>query len=739
MKLSKINFNLIYCGLCVMGIFGCSNFEIAEDMDKPVPPIAKKIEKQLVDNGDVRIDNYYWMKLTDEQKNSGNPDEQTTNVLGYLEAENNYTEEVLGHTADLQEELYKEIIGRIKQTDESVPYESNGYWYYSRYEEGNEYPIYCRKKDSLDSDEEVILNVNEMAEGHEYIQVSGLRVSPDNKMLAFSVDTVSRRRYTIYFKNLENGEILDTTIPNTSGGAVWPMDNHTVFYTSKDPVTLLQNKVFRHKIGTDSKNDQLVYEELDDTFYTGIYRTKSDKFLVIWSNSTLTNYFQILEAENPDGKFREFYKREKGHEYRIDHYENKFYITTNWDALNFRLMETPDNATDKENWKEVIPHREDVLLSGVEVFKKWLVVNEREKGLRQLRIINQQSKEEHYLDFGEQAYTAYVSTNRVYDSEILRYGYTSMTTPNSTYDYDLNSRKKELLKQQEVVGGYNSDDYITERLYGEARDGTLVPISLVYKKGLEKNGDNPLLLYGYGSYGATIDPRFSSIRLSLLDRGFIYAIAHIRGGQMLGRQWYEDGKMFKKKNTFTDFIDCGEYLIKQNYTNTDKLFAMGRSAGGLLMGAVVNMRPDLWKGVVAGVPFVDVMTTMLDETIPLTTGEYDEWGNPNTLESYEYMKSYSPYDQVGTHEYPNMLVTTGLHDSQVQYWEPAKWVAKLRDMKTDDNELLLKTNMDAGHGGASGRFERYKITALEYAFFLYLLEEEGVGDGDGEEKTGAGD
>jgi oligopeptidase B len=691
-------------------------------MNKPEPPIADKVEKQLVANGDVRVDNYYWMKLSDEEKNAENPSEQTQKVLDYLNDENGYTDQVMGHTDSLQDALYNEIVGRIKQTDESVPYLSNGFWYYSRYEEGNEYPIYCRKKGSMDSDEEVLLNVNEMAAGHDYYNARGLSVSPDNKILAYGVDTVSRRRYTIYFKNLENGETMSTFIPNTSGGTVWAMDNQTIFYASKDPVTLLQNKIFKHRVGSDTEGDQLVYEEKDDTFYTGIYRTKSDKFLIIWSGSTLTNHYQILEANSPDGEFREFHPRERGLEYSIEHYENQFYITTNWDALNFRLMETPDNATGKENWKEVIAHREDVLLSGVEVFKNWLVVSERATGLRQLRIINQNTKEEHYLNFGEQAYTAYVSTNEVYDSETLRYGYTSMTTPNSTYDYDLTSRDKVLKKQQEVVGGYNPDDYVTERLYGEARDGTLVPISLVYKKGLEKNGDNPLLLYGYGSYGATIDPSFSSVRLSLLDRGFVYAIAHIRGGQTLGRQWYEDGKMYKKKNTFNDFIDCGEYLIDQNYTNTEKLFAMGGSAGGLLMGAVVNMRPDLWKGVVAAVPFVDVITTMLDETIPLTTGEFDEWGNPNNLESYEYMKSYSPYDQVSAQEYPNMLVTTGLHDSQVQYWEPAKWVAKLRDMKTDDNILLLETNMEAGHGGASGRFQRYKVTALEYAFFLDLLE-----------------
>jgi oligopeptidase B len=728
MKNSSSKRTYLYYGMAIsLVIFSCTKTEMVEDVNKPAPPVAEKVEKLLVANGDTRVDNYYWMKLTDDQKNAVDRDEQTEKVISYLEAENNYTDEVLAHTDDLQKELFDEIVGRIKQTDESVPYESNGYWYYSRYEEGNEYPIYCRKQGNLEAEEEIMVNVNEMADGHEYYQLSALRVSPDNKTLAFAVDTVSRRRYTIYFKDLQSGEIMETTIPNTSGGAVWAMDNKTVFYTTKDPVTLLQNKIFKHKVGTDMQNDVLIYEEKDDTFYTGIYRTKSDKYLIIWAGSTLTNYYQILEADSPDGQFREFHPRERGLEYGIDHYENKFYVTTNWDALNFRLMETAENATGKENWKEVLPHRNDVLLSGVEVFKNWLVVSERTNGLRQLRIINQQSKEEHYLDFGEEAYTAYVSTNRVYDSEILRYGYTSMTTPNSTYDYDMASHEKELKKQQEVVGGYNSDDYITERLYAEARDGTEVPISLVYKKGLEKNGNNPLLLYGYGSYGATMDPSFSSVRLSLLDRGFVYAIAHIRGGQTLGRQWYEDGKMYKKKNTFTDFIDCGEHLIAENFTNTDKLFAMGGSAGGLLMGAVVNMRPDMWKGVVAAVPFVDVITTMLDESIPLTTGEYDEWGNPNELESYEYMKSYSPYDQVTAQDYPNMLVTTGLHDSQVQYWEPAKWVAKLRALKTDDNILLLETNMDAGHGGASGRFERYKITALEYAFFIDLANDETLG------------
>ncbi len=674
----------------------------------PIAPKAKKVEKKLTAHGHTRVDPYYWLN---ERENS--------EVIGYLEAENEYTDKVMEHTKEFQQTLFEEIIGRIKQTDESVPYRSNGYWYYVRYEEGKEYPLYCRKEGTLEADEVVMLDVNAMAEGHEYYQVVGLNVSLDNRWLAFGVDTVSRRQYNIFIKDLQSGEVLDPGVTNTTGGSTWANDNSTLFYTRKDEQTLRSFQVYQHKLGA-NEADKLVYQEDDETFNTGIYKTKSNEFLVIWSGSTLTSDYQILDANDPGNEFKPFSPRERGLEYFIEHFEDKFYIVTNLEAQNFRLMETPDDKTSKSNWKEVIAHRQDVLMESIEVFKNYLVVEERKNGLTNLRIIAQNTGEEHYLDFGEEAYTAYTSINREFDTELLRYAYTSMTTPNSTFDYDMKTKEKTLLKQQEVVGGYDPSAYETKRLYAKSRDGVNVPISLVYKKSLKKPAGNPTLLYGYGSYGATIDPTFSSVRLSLLDRGFIFAIAHIRGGQMLGRPWYDDGKLFKKKNTFNDFIDCAEHLLAEEYTEPGNLFAMGGSAGGLLMGAVVNQRPDLWKGVVAAVPFVDVMTTMLDESIPLTTGEYDEWGNPNEKDPYEYMLSYSPYDNVEAKSYPNLLVTTGLHDSQVQYWEPAKWVAKLRDMKSDNNRLLLKTNMETGHSGASGRFEPYKETALEYAFILDL-------------------
>ncbi|WP_222933139.1 S9 family peptidase [Fulvivirga aurantia] len=702
------NITLALFALLLCSMFASCNQKEDAEMNKPVPPKAEKIEKKLTAHGQTRIDNYYWMNDRNDPK-----------VIAYLEAENAYTDTVMKHTENFQEKLYDEIVGRIKQTDESVPYKKNGYWYYTRFEEGQEYPIHCRKKETLEAAEEVMLNVNVMAEGHEYFSVGGLNVSTNNELLAYGVDTVGRRKYTLYVKNLKTGQILDMSIPFTTGGSTWANDNQTLFYTKKDENTLRSNQIFKHRLGSKTE-DVLIYEEEDDTFYTGIYKTKSQKFLVIWSGSTLTNDYRILEADNPEGDFKPFTTREAGLEYSIQHFEDKFYVITNWNATNFKLMETPDTKTAKENWEEVIPHRKEVFLEGVEVFKKHMVIEEREKGNTNLRVINQETKEEHYLDFGEEAYTAYTSVNLDFDSELLRFGYTSMTTPSSVYDYNMRTREKTLLKQQEVVGGYNPDEYETKRLYAPSRDGVQIPISLVYKKSLKKAEGNPTLLYGYGSYGATIDPGFSSVRLSLLDRGFVFAIAHIRGGQLLGREWYEDGKMFKKKNTFNDFIDCGEYLIDSKYAIKEELYARGGSAGGLLMGAVINQRPDLFKGVIAAVPFVDVMTTMLDESIPLTTGEYDEWGNPNELESYEYMLSYSPYDHVSAQEYPNLLVTTGLHDSQVQYWEPAKWVAKLREMKTGDNTILLETNMDAGHGGASGRFKQFKETALEYAFILDL-------------------
>ncbi len=680
-------------------------------------PVAEKSPKELSGN---RVDNYYWMKLTDEQKNADQKDEQTQKVINYLNAENEYFKAKTSHTEELQKKIYHEITGRIKQTDESVPYKNNGYWYYTRYEQGQEYPIYCRKKETLTAPEQILLNVNELAKGHDYYSIRGLRVSEDNRLLAYAEDSVSRRRYTIYVKDLSTGKIMDEPVANTEGDITWANDNKTFFYTRKDPTTLRSRWIVKHKLGTSPASDLIVSEEKDETFSTGIYKTKSKKFLVISSGSTLTNHYQILDANAPDGKFKEFSPRERGIEYDIDHYKDKFYIVTNLEATNFRLMETPDTKTSKENWKEKIAHRKDTLLEGIEIFKNYLVISERANASTQMRIINQQTGNEHYLNFGEEAYTIYPSINLDFDTELLRYGYTSLVTPNSTYDYNMTTQEKKLLKQTEVVGGYNPEQYQTERRWATAKDGTQIPMSVVYKKGIAKDGSNPTLLYAYGSYGYSTDPVFSITLLSLLDRGFVYAIAHIRGGQEMGRQWYEDGKMFKKKNTFTDFIDCAEFLIDEKYTSPEKLFAEGGSAGGLLMGAVVNMRPDLFKGVIADVPFVDVITTMEDESIPLTTGEFDEWGNPKNPESYMYMLDYSPYDQVKPQNYPNMLVTTGFHDSQVQYWEPAKWVAKLRELKTDNNTLLLRTNMDTGHGGTTGRFKVYEEIAQEYAFILDL-------------------
>lgn len=683
-------------------------------------PIAKKQDFTIETHGDKRNDPYFWMRLTDEQKRAEKPDEHTQEVLDYLNAENDYMKNSLKDTEAFQEELYEEIVGRIKKTDESVPYLKNGYWYYTKYEETNEYPIYCRKKGTMDADEEVMIDVNVLADGHEFYQLGGLNVSPDNKLLAISEDVLSRRIYTIRFLNLETGEFLPDSIPNSTGGGAWASDNKTYFYTTKNKVTLLSEKVWKHKLGNDAANDQLVYEEKDTSFYIGVYRSKSGKFIIIYNSSTLVSDYHILESDNPDGEFRQFTARGQDHKYSIAHFEDKFYVLTNRDAKNFKLMEVADNQTSEEKWEEVIAHRDQVLLSGVDIFKNYLVVSERSNALTHIRIINQHTKAEHYIDFGEEVYVAHTGSNFEFDTAILRYNYSSLTTPTSTLDYDMGARTKELKKQQEVVGGHDPSEYVTERLFATAHDGTKIPMSVVYKKGYQKNGKSPLLLYAYGSYGHTVDPVFSSTRLSLLDRGFTFVIAHIRGGQAMGRQWYEDGKLLKKVNTFTDFINCGQYLISENYTSAQHLYAMGGSAGGLLMGAVVNMAPEIFNGVIAAVPFVDVVSTMLDESIPLTTNEFDEWGNPKSEEYYYYIKSYSPYDNVEAKDYPNMLVTTGLFDSQVQYWEPAKWVAKLRDMKTDDNVLLLYTNMDAGHGGASGRFKRFREIAMEYAFLLKL-------------------
>jgi oligopeptidase B len=706
--------------LLILFLSGCSTLKKEETNNEVQPPTAEKVPKELVAHGNKRIDNYYWMKLTDAQKNSELKDEQTQKVLNYLNAENDYLKAKLKHTEAFQESLYNEIIGRIKQTDESVPYLDNGYWYYQRYEEGQEYPIYCRKKGSLEAREEIILNVNDLAKGHSYCQVQGLSISENNNLLAYGVDTVSRRRYSIYIKDLTTGKVVDQPVPNTEGYVAWANDNKTFFYTKKDSLTLRSDRIFRHKLYTEPAKDPLIFKEDDDTFYTGIYKSKSDKYLIIWSSSTLTDSYQILNANTPDGKFALFTPRERGHEYSIYHFNDRFYIRTNLNAQNFKLMETPDTRTGKENWKEKIGHRQDTLLTGVETFRDYLVLTERAKANSHIRVIEQKTGKKHYIDFGEEAYSSFLSTNMDFNTDWIRYGYSSLTTPSSTYDYNMRTKEKKLMKRQEVVGGYNPEDYQTERLWATASDGTKIPMSIVYKKGIKKDGNNPTLLYGYGSYGSSTDATFASHRLSLINRGFIFAIAHIRGGQEMGRQWYEDGKLFKKKNTFTDFIDAAEFLVEEQYTKPENLYAMGGSAGGLLMGAVVNMRPDLFKGVVAKVPFVDVVTTMLDNSIPLTTGEFDEWGNPNQLESYMYMLEYSPYDQVKAQNYPNMMVTTGLHDSQVQYWEPAKWVAKLREVKTDNNTLLLRTNMETGHGGTTGRFKVYRETAQEYAFLLDL-------------------
>lgn len=711
----------LYLFLLVAGVGqSCDSGEKSTEEGNIKPPSAEKIPLELTANGSKRTDNYYWMKLSEEQKSASKKDAQTTKVLDYLEAENQYLESKLKHTEGLQEELYKEMVGRIKQNDESVPYKKAGYWYYTRYEEGKEYPIYCRRKGTLQSAEEIMLNVNEMADGYAYFQVRGLTVSEDNNLLAYGVDTVSRRRYTLYLKDLRTGQTVDRPVPNTEGYVAWANDNKTFFYTMKDSVTLRSDKVFRHQLGSDPSKDALVYSEGDETFTTGIFKTKSRNYLVIYSASTLTNDYQILDANNPSGSFQSFSPRERGLEYSIDHYRDRFYIVTNQDAPNFRLMETPDDRTGRMHWKEKIPNRKDTLLESIEIFSNYLVLNERAQANTHLRIIDQKTGKNHYLKFDEPAYTVSSDINMDFDTDLVRYAYSSLTTPNSVYDYNMRTKEKKLLKEQEVVGGYKKEDYVTERVWATAVDGTKIPMSLVYKKGIGKNGKNPTLLYGYGSYGYSTDPEFSSTRLSLIDRGFIYAIAHIRGGQEMGRSWYEDGKMFRKKNTFTDFIECARFLIDENYTSPDHLFAKGGSAGGLLMGAVVNMAPELFEGVIANVPFVDVVTTMLDDDIPLTTGEFDEWGNPDELESYMYMLEYSPYDQVKAQDYPHMLVTTGLHDSQVQYWEPAKWVAKLREMKTDNNTLLLRTNMETGHGGATGRFRIYREIAQEYAFLLDL-------------------
>lgn len=687
----------------LLGLLGCQSEE------KVKPPVAKIVPKQLEKHGHVRTDNYFWLRERE------NPE-----VLQYLKAENAYTEAMMAPTKGLQEKLFNEFKTRIKQTDISVPFRKDGYYYYTRTENSKEYPIYCRKKGTLDAPERTTLDVNQVATGHKYCSVWPPEVSSSGKLMAYAVDTVGRRFYTLYVKNPETGEPLKDVIPNVTGNAAWANDDRTLFYAKQDANTLRWYRIYRHVLGTDPAKDDVVFEEKDPTFRCAVFKTKSKKYLMIASFQTLSSEYRYLEADHPRGPFKVFLPRQKDHEYQIDHFQDHFYIRTNLQAKNFRLMKTPVAHTAVANWREVIPHRNDVLLEGFEIFRDYLVPVERKGGLLQLRIMPWSGQGEHYIEFGEPAYLAYPQDNYDFDTPVVRYVYTSLTTPSSVYDYNMVTREKKLLKREEVLGGFDAANYQTERLQASAPDGTRVPISLVYRKNLRKPGKNPLLLYGYGSYGASMDAAFDPFVISLLDRGFVFALAHIRGGQELGRSWYEDGRQLKKKNTFTDFIACAEYLVREKYADPQNVFASGGSAGGLLMGAVVNLRPDLFKGVIAAVPWVDALSDMLDETLPLTTNEYDEWGNPNQKEYYDYILSYSPYDQVKAQNYPSLLVTTSFQDSQVQYWGPAKWVAKLRATKTDRNRVLLRTRMEASHGGVSGRYKRYQETAFEYAFLLDL-------------------
>ena len=680
-------------------------------MKEITPPDVKKIPKSLIKFNDKRIDNYYWLR-----------ERENPSVIEYLNRENDYYKKMTLHTKDFQDKLFHEIKNKIKQEDQSVPYFLNGYWYVTKYKENLDYPIYFRYKDSLKSKEEILFDCNKLAQSHDYFNLSNFKVSPNNKIVAFSVDTVSRRLYTIKFKNLDNGEILKDEIINTSGTFAWASDNSTLFYTNRDTQTLRNDKIFKHKIGDALVDDKLVFHETDETFYTNVSKSKSNKFIIISSSSTLTSEFQFLSSNKPDDQFTLFNKRERGVEYSISHFEDHFYIITNKnDAFNYKLLRTELKNTSSENWIEVIEHRENVLIEGIDIFKDFLVVSERFNGLNRINIKPWNGSESYYLKFESETFSCYTTGNLDFDSKKLRYAYNSLNEPHSIIEFDMFSKDKIILKQNQVLDTkFSKDNYITKRIWADSRDGTKIPISIIHKKNIKKDGTNPLLLYAYGSYGNTIDPTFSISRLSLLDRGFVFAISHVRGSEYLGRSWYEDGKLLNKINTFNDYIDCTKHLIKENYSSCNHMYAYGGSAGGLLVGAVMNMAPELYNGMIAAVPFVDVVTTMLDETIPLTTSEYDEWGNPNEEKFYNYILSYSPYDNVSKINYPNLLVTTGLHDSQVQYWEPAKWVAKLRANKLGNNKLFLNTNMDTGHGGSSGRFEAIKDLAKEYSFLFDL-------------------
>ena len=701
----------IFSLILISSLFSCDTKTQKSMSELPNAPIAKQIPKNLTMHDDVRVDEFYWLN-----------DRENPEVIDYLNKENDYYNAHTGHTKKFQTDLFDEMKSRIKEDDSSVPYKYNGYWYITKYEKGKDYPIYTRKKETLEAAEELLFDCNDMAKDHSYFRLVGLNINSNNDLISYGIDTTGRRQYTLHIKDLKTNEVFKDEISNTTGGSTWANDNKTLFYTLKDETTLRSEAIYKHRLNTDQKSDELIYEETDDTFGVSVYKTKSDKYLVIASYSTLTSEYQILNANTPDGDFKIFQARTRGLEYGISHFEDSFYVVSNADgAQNFKLSKTSETQTEKKYWKDVIPHREAVLLEDIEIFKDFLVVSERENGLNHIHIKRWDGTDSYYLPFESETYTAYTTTNIDFDTTVLRYGYQSLTTPSSVIDFDMVTKTKTVQKEQEVLGGkFKKENYTSERLWATAVDGTQIPISLIRRVDTKKSSDTPLLLYAYGSYGSTIDPYFSTVRMSLLDRGFIFAIAHIRGGQYLGRQWYEDGKLFKKKNTFSDFVDCSKYLIENNYTSAKHHYAMGGSAGGLLMGAIINLAPELYNGVVAQVPFVDVVTTMLDDSIPLTTGEYDEWGNPNEKDYYEYMKSYSPYDNVSNKSYPNMLVTTGLHDSQVQYWEPAKWVARLRAQNKNTSQLYLQTNMEAGHGGASGRFEALKEVAAEYAFLLDL-------------------
>tara|TARA_Y100000385_G_scaffold122491_1_gene127309 strand:- start:13345 stop:15477 length:2133 start_codon:yes stop_codon:yes gene_type:complete len=702
--------NLLYL-ILISSFFSCETKTQKPMLKLPNAPIASQVPKNLTIHEDVRVDEFYWLKERE------NPE-----VIDYLNKENDYYNAHTATSKDFQQSLFEEMKSRIKEDDSSVPYKYNGYWYITRFEKGKDYPIYVRKKESLEASEELLFDCNDMAKNHSYFRLVGLNVSPNNTMVSYAIDTSGRRQYKLHIKDLKTNQVFDEKINNTTGGSTWANDNKTLFYTLKDETTLRSEAIYKHLLHTDPKRDELVYEELDDTFGVSVYKTKSKKYLVIGSYSTLTTEYRILNADTPNGEFKVFQQRTRGLEYSISHFESSFYIVSNADgAQNFKLSKTSETATQIQHWVDVIPHRESVLLEGIDIFRDFLVISERENGLNHIRISRWDGTDSYSLPFDSETYTAYTTANIDFDTSILRYGYQSLTTPSSIIDFDMLTKTKTIKKEQVVLGGeFKKENYTSERVWAPAADGTLIPISLIRHIDTKKSPDTPLLLYAYGSYGSTIDPYFSTVRLSLLDRGFIFAIAHIRGGEYLGRQWYEEGKLLKKKNTFTDFVDCSNYLIQKAYTSAEHHYAMGGSAGGLLMGVVINLAAELYNGVVAQVPFVDVVTTMLDDSIPLTTGEYDEWGNPNEKAYYDYMKSYSPYDNVSDQLYPNMLVTTGLHDSQVQYWEPAKWVARLRSQKKNSSQLYLKTNMDAGHGGASGRFEALKEVAAEYAFLLSL-------------------